>query len=384
MNDRLRMAPSVATLACVVSLCAFQTQVAPEDDLAAIVKAYAGLAQPADWRAIEQLPGIRWAPLPPTALQNCAPDGNCFARQGAATIGGRPIAVIATGARTMVFNIYLRNGGAALGEQAVLAAVRASSMTATLARCPVRGSRGSTQWYRLGGANVAPMHLSIQPANTRGTGEGFVLSAGAELPRLQPNQLALYSEQCDAGAAQRPVSTALPHEELAGSIVALLAPAGGAPAYDWKTLTSLPTGIAWDTAGVKRIDLAYRNDRNPTSINGTVSYGGRQFSVLVSGNPTQVRTIYFDEMGLHRRGEHMLGVVYQKGVTVQLNRCGPVYTESTNNWYSLVSARTRPAMIRQSIRYDGNRVQDAYELRLDGSLPTRDPRDRNPGVGGCQ
>ena len=40
-------------------------------------------------------------------------------------------------------------------------------------------------------------------------------------------------------------------------------------------------------------------------------------------------------------------------------------------------------MIRQSIRYDGNQVQDAYELRLDGSLPKGDPRDRNPGVGGC-
>ena len=80
----------------------------------------------------------------------------------------------------------------------------------------------------------------------------------------------------------------------------------------------------------------------------------------------------------------MLGVVYQKGITVRLVRCGPVYTESTNNWYSLTSARTRPAMIRQSIRYDGNQVQDAYELRLDGSLPARDPRDRNPGVNDCR
>jgi hypothetical protein len=41
-------------------------------------------------------------------------------------------------------------------------------------------------------------------------------------------------------------------------------------------------------------------------------------------------------------------------------------------------------MIRQSIRYDGNQVQDAYELRLDGSLPPRDPRDRNPGVNDCR
>jgi hypothetical protein len=60
-----------------------------------------------------------------------------------------------------------------------------------------------------------------------------------------------------------------------------------------------------------------------------------------------------------------------------------VYTESTNNWYSLTSAKTRPAMIRQSIHYDGNQVGDTYELRLDGTLPTRDARDRNPGTNGC-
>jgi hypothetical protein len=40
-------------------------------------------------------------------------------------------------------------------------------------------------------------------------------------------------------------------------------------------------------------------------------------------------------------------------------------------------------MIRQSIHYDGNQVGDSYELRLDGTLPTRDPRDRNPGTNGC-
>jgi hypothetical protein len=76
-------------------------------------------------------------------------------------------------------------------------------------------------------------------------------------------------------------------------------------------------------------------------------------------------------------------VVHQKGIAVKLVRCGPVYTESTNNWYSLTSAGTRPAMIRQSIHYDGKQAAESYELRLDGSLPARDPRDRNPGANGC-
>lgn len=75
--------------------------------------------------------------------------------------------------------------------------------------------------------------------------------------------------------------------------------------------------------------------------------------------------------------------IYEKGIAVKLVRCGLVYTESTNNWYSLTSGKTRPAMILQSIRYDGNQVQDSYSIRLDGTLPARDPRDRNPGVSGC-
>lgn len=362
---------------------AWRAPAGPEAELAAIVKTFVGLSQPTDWRGLEQLPGIRWAPLPPVSLPNCAPDGSCFARQGTLSVTGRRLSVLATGARTMVFNVYLRNGGAPLGEAAVLSALQAASITSALARCPVRGSRGTTNWYRLGGPGVADAFLAVQMPNTRGDGEGFVISSGKELPKLQPNQLALYSEQCAAGAPQRPVATGRPHEAIAASVVALLVPSTGA-VPDWAGVAALPTGIVWEGDGPTRGDLSYRNDRNPWNRTGHVSYGGRDFSVLASGAQNQVKVIYLDEMQLHPRGEHMLGVVYQKGITVQLSRCGPIYTESTNNWYSLVSPRTRPAMIRQSIRHDGNQVQDVYELRLDGSLPTRDPRDRNPGVSGCQ
>ncbi len=377
---------AASALTCLSSAClvAAPLPASPQDELVVIVRAFAGMSHPADWRGIEQLPGIRWAPLPPTALQSCAPDGNCFVRRGETTIGGRRLAVLATGARTMVFNIYLRNGGAPIGAAPILATLRQSSLTATLARCPVRGSRGSTNWYRLSGAGVSPMILAIQAANNRGAGEGFVLSSGTDLPKLQPNQLALYSEECEPGGTQTPVARGKPHEELAARIVALLTPAGGPTAYGWNSLLAAPTAIKWDSAGPKRGDLSYRNDRNPMNLSGTLTVGGRDFAVLASGTPSQVKIVYFDELGMHPRGEHMLGVVYQQGIAVQLTRCGPVYTESTNNWYGLTSARTRPAMIRQSIRHDGNQVQDAYELRLDGSLPPRDPRDRNPGVNGCQ
>lgn len=356
----------------------------PESELAAIVKAYLAMSLPSDWASLERLPGIRWAPLPPTALQNCLPDGGCFTRQGTATLGGRSLTVMATGARTMVLNIFLRNTGAPLGEAPVVAALKQAGLGAELARCPVRGSTGSTNWYRLKGANLSPGFLSIQAGRTGRPNEGFVLSYGEELPALQPNQLALYSEQCALGATQAPVSTLKPHELMARTFVTLLAPAGGPALYDWKALVALPTEVAWDSAGPKRVDFNALGDPNPVSVGGSVTYAGRKFSVRASGTATQVKAIFLDENGLHPRGEHMLGVVYEKGIAVQLVRCGPIYTESTNNWYSLASTRTRPAMILQSIRYDGNNVQDTYVLRLDGSLPARDPRDRNPGVSGCQ
>ncbi len=362
---------------------ALQALQTPDQQLAGIVKTYLGMGLPTDWEGIEKLSNSKWAPLPPTSLKNCLPNGDCFARQGAATIGGSKLAVVATGARTMVMNLLFRNMSAPIGEPALLAALKQAGLTTDLARCPVKAGLGGTNWYRLKGPKLTAGYLSIQPAGPGRPNEGYLLSQGDELPALEPNQLARYTEQCAAGAERKPVSTLKPHELLAQTVVDLLAPAGGTAGYDWKALATLPTGITWNDGGAKPTDLSFKGDPNPVSQSGAASYAGRKFSLLASGTPAVVRAIYFEEGGLHPKGEHMLGVVYEKGITVKLERCGPVYTESTNNWYSLTSAKTRPAMILQSIRYDGNQVQDSYTLRLDGTPPVRDPRDRNPGVGGC-
>ncbi len=375
-------APAAAAMAAVTLLSAPLAGQKPEDDLAGIAKAYLGMSLPTDWDGLEKLPKSKWAPLPPTALKNCLPNGDCFARQGAVTVGGRNLTVAATGARTMVMNLLFRNMSAPIGEPAVLVALKQAGLSADLARCPVK-SGGGTNWYRVKGAGVTSGYLSFQPAGPGRPNEGYVLSQGDELPALQPAQLALYTEQCAPGAERKPVSTTKPHEALAQIVVDLLAPATGAATYEWKTLAALPIGITWNDGGPKPTDLSFKGDPNPVSQSGVVAFGGRKFSVLASGTAAAVKNLYFDEGGLHPKGEHMLGVVYEKGIAVKLVRCGPVYTESTNNWYSLTSAKTRPAMILQSIRYDGNQVQDSYAVRLDGTLPARDPRDRNPGTAGC-
>lgn len=382
MTTGSRTCVSALAFASSVFLSGFQAAGSADAEFAGLVKAYLGMSHPPEWDGIEKLPAIKWAALPPTSLRNCLPNGDCYTRQGTATLAGRNLVVVATGARTMVVNLLFRSASAPMGERAIVAALKQAGMTAELARCPVRSGAGGTNWYRLKGASLAQGHLSIQPA-VAGRPEGFMLSAGEELPALQPNQLASYTDQCAPGAERKPVSTLKPHELLAQTVVALLVPATGPAHYDWKALAALPAEITWDSAGPKKVDLSVKGDPSPLMQSGYTAYAGRKFSVMASGSAVQVKNIYLDETGRHPRGEHMLGVVYQKGIAVKLVRCGPIYTESTNNWYSLTSATTRPAMIRQSIGYDGNQVADSYELRLDGSLPTRDPRDRNPGVNGC-
>jgi len=373
----------IPLLAALVLAGGIQPAQAPEAAFAAMAKTYLSPSLTTGWDGLEQLPGFTWTSAV-TELRNCLPNGDCYARQGRATIGSRNFVVVASGARTIVMNLLARNTSAPLGAPAIVAALGQSGFTVELARCPIRADAAGTSWYRLKGADGAPGMMSIQPAGAGRTGDGYILTRSADLPTLPPNQLAAYTEQCAAGAERRPVATLRPHESVAQAFVALLAPAAGAPSYDWAALLALPTGIHWLGDTPRKADLSFKGDPNPVSLTGEVSYAGRKFSAMASGTPTQVKVIYLEELGRHARGEHMLGEVYKQGIAVALVRCGPVYTESTNNWYSLSSPRTRPASIRQSINYDGNQVAESYELRLDGTLPTRDPRDRNPGVADCR
>jgi hypothetical protein len=383
MRTRFTGKLTALAIAAFALLSAFQAAAKPEEEFAGLVEAFLSKSFVNDWAGVEKLPGIKWAALPPAELKNCLPEGGCYTRQGTASIGGRNMLVIATGARSIVSHLFVRNPAAPLGEAMVVAALKKSGLTTELARCPLRAGVGGTNWYSVKGAKVETGHLTVQSSCNGKACEGFVLSRSDKLPPLQPNQLALYSEKCSAGAARTAVSTTKPHIALAEAIKLLIPPAAGPALYDWKTLTGLSPGITWNGDTPKPMNLTFKNDPNPVSMTGSVTLAGREFSMIASGTPAQVKVIHFDESGLHPRGEHMLGVLYEKGFAVKLVRCGPTYTESTHMWYSATSAATRPVMVLQAIRYDGNNVQDSYEVRLDGTLPARDPRDRNPGVAGC-
>lgn len=365
---------AVVALFCLVPSAVAAT---PEEALAQEVKIILGKSFNNDWQGLDQLTAIKWAPLPPTMLQNCMPDGGCFARQGRMAIAGRNLVVLASGARTMVGHVYFRNQASPIGEEVVLSALKHAGFSAELARCPVPSTTGGTNWYRLTSSATAPGYLSVQTSCGGKPCEGFVVSLGDELPPLQPNQLKLYSEKCTAAVTDRkPVSTVLPHEQLANIFVGLLPPASGPALYDWKTVVGLVPGAEWSPPYPPQAGVSQRA--------GIVKMSGRAFSLLASGSASQVKAIEFTENGLHARGEDVLGLLRAQGLDVRLQRCGPVYTESINNWYTVSSAKTHPVMLRQSLRLDGKQIQDTYELRLDNTLPKRDPRDRDPGVNGCK
>src|SRR5690348_8225170 len=102
----LRIALAILLPFCVLSTA---SAVNPEDVVAGIAKIVLGKSFNTDWDGLDQLSGIKWAPLPPKTLEHCLPDSGCFLRKGTMMLGGANVIVIATGARTIVSNIYLRN-----------------------------------------------------------------------------------------------------------------------------------------------------------------------------------------------------------------------------------------------------------------------------------
>jgi len=385
MGARMLRKPFLAAICFAIALAVSPAYGAgPEDQLAGSVKIALGKSFNTDWSGVEKLPGIKWAPLPPKSLQNCLPDGGCFMRQGTVMFGERNLMVIASGARSFVTNLYFRGKDAPMGEDAMLAALKRAGLTAELARCPVKGSAGGTNWYRLKSASTNPGVFSVQSSCNGKPCEGFQLTLGGDLPQLQPKQLAMYSEQCSGGAeARKPVSTSSPQELVAQSVIAFFPMATSSPA-DWASISKVLPNSKWYSTAPQKSPVTYKSDPNPYSMSGSTALAQRQFSLIASGTQARPLTVYLDEGGLHPRGEDVLGLLRAQGYDVKLARCGPVYTESTNNWYSVTSAKTKPVMVLQSIRLDGKQVQDGYAVRLDNTLPKRDPRDRDPGVGGCK
>src|ERR1043166_7672235 len=66
----------------------------------------------------------------------------------------------------------------ALGETNVLDALKHAGFAPELARCPVQGTSGGTNWYRLQSASFNPGVLSVQSSCNGKPCEGFQLTLG--------------------------------------------------------------------------------------------------------------------------------------------------------------------------------------------------------------
>ena len=152
-----------ACVAVIMALgCAAAHAQSAEDQLAQVI---AALMQPAgtegsyaDWNSLDAVKQIRWQSGPPTMLDDALPDGSYFTLKGLANLGGRPFGVVATGARTMVVNVYFRNvGKSPVGEPAVVGALQRQGFSLDLARCPIKGAAGAgNKWWRVQGPNKRP------------------------------------------------------------------------------------------------------------------------------------------------------------------------------------------------------------------------------------
>ncbi|MFN3514960.1 MAG: hypothetical protein ACK41C_18075 [Phenylobacterium sp.] len=150
-----------------------------------------------DWRDLEAARPVRWAALPPESLDRPMEGRFYFRRAGTAQVGGRPVKILAGGARTMVFLLYFRNDGAPFGEEAVVAALRKQGLSVVKARCTINRSAPAPQWYRLSGGGKHQAMLWIAPA--RGGAqpwEGFNLNLEGQLDPMTPAERAVYTDRC--------------------------------------------------------------------------------------------------------------------------------------------------------------------------------------------
>lgn len=385
-----RTIASIAPLAILLGLaCTALAADKAAEDAAALLKDLMTHAE--DWQSIESVKGVAWQKLPPKMLENCLPDGGCFTRSGAAKVGGKPVNLLVTGARTMTSNFYIKNNGAHIGESALLEAMKAAGLGPVIARCPLKANDAThnSKWWRVK-SGQATGYASLTYACGAKRCEGIGYSVGADLPKLDPAELAMYSEQCTAGvAAAKPVASELPHQAIAKTIATAIPATGEAQPYSWDAMRARLPGYAWNKALWPHDPaISYDDDPNHFALSGagTLALATREFSIMATGDAKLARLLRMEEAGSHPRGEDvkLLQALRDAGFTVTLARCGKIYMEQKLTWYELTNAKKRTAFLLIDTGQEGKREHARYRLYLDGALPALKQGEANAGSGRCR
>ncbi len=351
-----------------------------EDQLTQVVTA---LMQPAgsegsygDWAQIEAVKQIRWEPLPPNMLDNALPDGSYFTRRGLANLGGQPFGVVATGARTMVVNFYLRNvGQAPVGEPKVLGALQRAGFSLDLARCPIKGSAGAgNQWWRIEAPGKRPAFFNSQTNCNGKRCEGYALLLAETLPTLTPEQQRLYTDRCTGAVAgdAAPASPSAAWDAQLAALLVTLIPSDPAGAVPW-TAVEQASAVKW--APMPPLEMQPQAWEDPTDRfyrGGQGDLGGRVLYFTAKGARDHVRHVHFEDQQTQANRGDVLKVLQQQGYDVQLVRCGKLYQLSTAKWYRVAGPGKRPVMLLRNVRCDTAACpqgQENYTLALEGKLP---------------
>lgn len=147
----------------------------------------------ASWDDLEKDPAIRWG-AGPVMLDKASPDGNFFARPGQATVAGRALGVIASGARSVVVSVYIRDPAPPIEPEALVASFRRAGFAVVPARCLVDPRASAPRrWYRLSLAKKKPAFLYSGPLQSGGSGYTLFLN---DLPPAEPGQTPAAGGRC--------------------------------------------------------------------------------------------------------------------------------------------------------------------------------------------
>jgi hypothetical protein len=334
------------------------------------------------WSDLDRDRAVKWG-AGPTMLDKPSPDGNYFARPGQAKVAGRPVMVVASGARSGVMSIYIRDPTPPASGEAAAASFRQAGYGVTPARCPI-DPRGAApkRWYRLTAAGKRPAFLFVGPVNSGG--QGYVLYLGDELPPMTQADAAAYGDNC-SGKPQAP-GAARPATGQAGVVAVIEALMRTAPpaAIPWTGLSAIPV-VAWKSPPPMKMASPYTDggvDANPRLLEGEFKTPTTRMSVLATGDDKAATRFSLLNGGNLPRGAVFDGL-RRDGYALTALRCGKVYTQAADAWYRLTGPGKLPAILYRKSFSDGGRVSESYILRIDNVMPPIQPGQTAPAGGQC-
>jgi hypothetical protein len=386
----MRIVSLVRTVFVAVLLCAPAAFAADPNAVALGQLIKPLLILPADsaasWEDIGKAPGFRWG-QGPVMTERPSPDGNFFGRPGQTTLAGRTVGVVASGARSMVFSVYLRDSAPPLAPEALVGGLREAGYAVTPARCP-RDPRGAApkRWYRLALARKKPAFLYAGPLQSGSAGYTLYLDS---LPAMTQAEAGLYTDDCAAagraaaggGPAPRPTTG---QAGIAAVIEALLRPVGAAASIPWASLSSLPA-ITWPKLTPMKMSNPWTDggvDLNPLLLEGEFKTATTRMTAIATGDARAANHFSLMDGGNLPRGAVFDGLI-RDGYAIAALRCGKPYTQMTDSFYRISGPGKQAAILYRKVSVDGGKTSETYGLRLDNVLPQIVPGQTPPVGGRC-